>query len=326
MKETIIVTGSSGYIGGATCLQLRHKYNVIGIDLRRNPNIKVDSFVLGDFANILTDRYLLSYKPKAIIHCAGKSLVGQSFEFPSMYYKDNVTGTIKLLNNIVKANQTSKEKLDIKLIFSSSCSVYGSNHEHLIKEDSSLLPDSPYARSKLAVEYAIEDYARAYNIKYNILRYFNVCGAMDENHGQEAYSSHIFAMLFNCIATNTPFYVNGGDYKTVDGTCIRNYIHIKDVVSIHEKLISAADNEIINIGSYINMTNLHCVKTVENFYGKKINYIIKSRREGDAPALMADISKLDSLNLKTGIFLGTEAIMTDLYKWYNSKIYKNENS
>ncbi len=324
--ETIVITGAAGYIGGATVLELRNNYNVIGIDTRNNPTISslCSNFILGDFDVVITQKFLRDHDVKAIIHCAGLSQVGPSVEYPDLYYGENVQKTLNLLNKIISLKKLYEDTYNPRLIFSSSASVYETKYE-LLDETSELEPISPYAKTKLSVEYAINDYAKAYNIKYNILRYFNVCGAVESEgimHGQDQSSMHIFSSIFDASMKNKEFTINGHSYDTKDGTCERDYVHVYDVAKLHRLCIERKIDGTFNVGSGIGTTNLECVHAVVSTLQKEIIYNFAQEREGDAAKLVADISKTKHMFGWQPSNSNIQYVIESLNNWYNSKYFK----
>lgn len=321
MNNTVIVTGASGYIGGATCIELKRKgYTVIGIDKRPLPkHLKpfVDSFEEFCFTHSFSLNHI-DHEPKAIIHCAGTSLVGPSIKNPEEYYDNNVAKTLQYLAYI------RRQSPETKFIFSSSAAVYGNPRSNIpLEETFSTDPISPYGESKLMVEKILESFHKAYNLKYVSLRYFNACGAVGGGlHGQEPDATHIFAKIFEAIRTKQAFKLYGDNYPTHDGTCVRDYVHVSDIAKAHVLSVEKDIQGIYNIGSEKGFSNLEILSAVR-YWHKHIASIpleYADKRPGDPAYLLANPTKLQK---DTGWLAenNLQNIIKDLYDWYNSSNY-----
>lgn len=320
MQNTkVIVTGAAGYIGGQICIELKRKgYYVIGIDIRYRPHLNkfYDEFHQVDFLSDTSAELLYKHMPKAIIHCAGTSLVGPSIKNPAIYFSNNVRKTNIYLDQILTSCP------DTKFIFSSSASVYGSPMGKMT-EGHLTLPVSPYGESKLMIEKIMAAYEKAYELDYVSFRYFNACGADEEGqHGQEPNATHIFAKLFEAAKEDKPFTLYGMTYDTKDLTCVRDYVHVQDIADAHIMSIEKDMKGIYNIGSGDGFTNLELFVEVEEFFKKELVMIVESPREGDPAVLIADPTKLFDLGYKTKRNL--ENIIESLNLWYNSEIYNRQ--
>ena len=316
----VIVTGAAGYIGGSICIELKKKgYYVIGIDLRQLPE-HLEQYIDTYEQCCFTDPSSLLHvknKPKAIIHCAGTSLVGPSVKDPDPYYENNVANTIKYLQYIKLFSK------DTKFIFSSSASVYGDPGDKIITEEHSYNPISPYGQSKMMVEIILDSYQKAYGLNYVSFRYFNACGAVLEGvHGQEPKATHIFARIFESIEGKFPFTIYGNGYLTEDGTCIRDYVHVTDIAEAHILAIENSIQGIYNIGSNKGFSNLEILNAVRYWHKHiasiELQYL--DRREGDPAFLVASSEKLyndTSWKPKKSI----QNIIKDLHDWYSSDNY-----
>lgn len=301
------VTGACGFIGGAICIELKKRgYTVIGLDLVKRKYLMpyMDTFFHTDFDGIPNFHGLAWLDCDTIIHCAGTSLVGPSTSNPALYYENNVAKTIKLLNWCMAYNK--------HFIFSSSASVY-KTQKRLITEEDPLEPLSPYAKSKRMIEDVVGDFAEAYDLKATIFRYFNACGAIDELHGQPPGEGHIFPRLFEGKGT---FELNGMDFETRDGTCIRDYIHVEDIAQAHVKAMEKRCYGIYNLGSSIGYSNLEIIKAVNRLPYKDVG-----RRLGDCDCLVAD-NTLAKMMLGWSPTTTLPNVVESLKRWYNSENYK----
>lgn len=311
----VLITGATGFIGGSVAISLFEAgYEVVGIDYVKRPHMEkyFSHFIYGDFESILDRDFAESQKFDAIVHCAGTSLVGPSTKNPSEYYHNNVIKTVKLLEWI------RKYLPKCHLLFSSTGSVYKEKdiplREYDIKE-----PVSPYSRTKRAIEYLVEDYKEAYNLKVTIFRYFNACGSIGSIHGQDPKATHIFARLFESYIYADPFDLYGDDYDTPDGTCIRDYIHVRDLAYAHQLAIEIGSDGIYNVGSGTGYSNQEIINRFEIDFSVDVHKA--RRRKGDATSLVADISHAKK-KLGWEPKHGIDDIIYDLNEWYNSNNYR----
>lgn len=287
----IIVTGASGFIGGQTAIQLKSAgYQVVGIDLlppTSELSVVFDEFFQGNFASDVALRLVSNFNPVAIIHCAGTSLVGPSVLNPEVYYQNNFVRTKVLLDYIV-AN-----KLNIRVIFSSSASVYGEPIMTPCHEVDPSIPVSPYGESKHMVEMMLNSYHRAYGLDFVTFRYFNACGADSQaRHGQRAGATHIIARVLESIRDNQEFTLYGNNYPTPDGTCVRDYVHVEDIARAHVLAISAdVDSGIYNLGSNNGTSNQEIINAAERITGQKLKVVLGPQRNGDPAVLTASAAK-----------------------------------
>jgi UDP-glucose 4-epimerase len=195
-------------------------------------------------------------------------------------------------------------------MFSSSASVYKTQNKLLVENDP-LEPLSPYAKSKFMIETIVGDFIKAYDLRSTIFRYFNACGAVDELHGQSPGASHIFPKLFEC---EDKFYLNGSDFKTKDGTCVRDYIHVRDIAHAHVLAMEKNAYGIYNLGSSIGYSNLEIIKSINK------PYLDVGRRLGDTDSLVADNGLAKTILNWAPTHTLTD-IINSLKKWYSSKTY-----
>jgi UDP-arabinose 4-epimerase len=294
--ERVLVTGGAGYIGSHVCKHLAEEgvEPVVFDNLSRGHRdaVRWGPLVVGD----LLDSSLLleamqEYKPAAVIHFAALSYVGESVANPDIYYANNVSGTISLLNSMAKAKIR-------KLVLSSSCAVYGVPAALPISEDTPARPVSPYGRTKHIIEAMLDDYANAFGITYAALRYYNACGAdasgqLGERHDPE---THLIPRALMAAAGALPHLdIYGTDYDTPDGTCIRDYIHVSDLAQGHflalKHLNAATQNAAFNLGVGKGLSVYQVLDAIENVTGRKVPIQIQARRSGDPPTLFADPTK-----------------------------------
>lgn len=293
--KTVVVTGAAGYIGGQVSLQLKDAgYRVVGIDNRYYPKHLsglFDSFLHNDFSSNPGLNVLIREQPSAIIHCAGTSLVGPSIKEPDTYYNNNVVKTLKMLDIVCQAIPKTR------VIFSSSAAVYGTPILNPCHEVDPKEPISPYGHSKLMIETVMESYRVAYGLDYVAFRYFNACGADSRaRHGQAPGATHIIARVLESMRDGQPFTLNGTDYSTADGTCVRDYVHVEDIANAH---VLALDSKIpagvYNLSTGKGTSNAEIVDAAKNIVKQPLNIVLGSRRAGDPDELTASAEKFSSV-------------------------------
>ena len=288
----ILVTGGAGYIGKVFINKYFSKFNKIFVldnlydSYNRNFPNNV-TFINSDFGSSNKLDKIFSNDIECVFHFAAYARIGESNSNPAPFFDNNVSQMILLLNKMNEHNCK-------KIIFSSSASVFG-NPEYLpVDEKHKKSPMSSYGETKLFGEKILSWYYKAYDIKSISLRYFNAAGAFNSIGEDRKHETHILPILFNSILFDKTFNIFGNDYKTPDGTCIRDYIHVEDLVDAHllayEKL-----NDIkyakLNLGSEKGISNLEIVKYVSDSLGANLNYKFLERRPGDPDELVASSDK-----------------------------------
>jgi len=246
--------------------------------------------VVGDIRDRDSVRETLrALKPIAVIHLAGAAYVGESIENPAKYYDINVVGSQRLL-------EACREAGVDRIVFSSSCATYGAPAQQPIDEATQQDPINPYGRTRLFVEKMITDYARAYGLRYAILRYFNAAGAdpdrqLSERHDPE---THLIPIALLAAAKRLPFLpILGDDYMTPDGTCVRDFVHVTDLAEAHltalVQLLDGGTSRAVNLGAGEPTSVREVVSAIRSVTGKEVPIVVKPRRPGDPPMLVADI-------------------------------------
>ena len=312
-SDSVLVTGSGGYIGGQVGLELQdHGYDVIGVDRRDRPISRYWKNIQAGFTSSETLTWITRNQPSTIVHCAGTSLVGPSMTDPGEYYRNNVARTIKLLEHVRQYSPHTR------VIFASSAATYGEPDPALVplQESAPTTPISPYGHSKLMVEQILADYHAAYGLGYVAFRFFNVCGAdPQKRHGQENGATHIVARVCESLRDNAVFRLNGNDYNTPDGTCIRDYVHVSDIASAIRFAITRKDmNGVFNIGSAHGHSNQEIMQAAERITGQKLDWQVGPRRLGDPDRLTASPEKLNALNWKSSFDL--DDMIRHAWQWY----------
>lgn len=298
----ILVTGGAGYIGSHTVINLLNDHQEIVIfdnlesghieTIQTLKSIGNVEFVQGDLRNIQDiESVFQNYKIDAVIHFAAFIVVSESVENPSKYYRNNTLGTLNLLETMIKYNVK-------KIVFSSTCAVYGNPNYVPLDEIHSKNPINPYGASKLMIERIIKDFEVAYGLKSIIFRYFNVAGCdsqirIGEWHEPETHL--IPCILQSVFESNKIFKIFGNDYNTKDGTCIRDYVNVEDLAQAHRLALHYLNKEnqsnIFNLGTENGTSVKEIFEICESVLNKKINVEIVERREGDAEILYANSQK-----------------------------------
>lgn len=290
----ILVTGGAGYIGSITVKSLLEKgYEVVVFDnLSYGHKESVSCpLIVGD---LLDKQFLFKSLDRenfdAVIHFAAYALAGESMINPYKYFSDNVQGGLNLL-------ELMKIKNIRNIVFSSTCSIYGTPRTLPISENEEKNPESVYGESKLIFEKILDWYDKTYNIKYISLRYFNAAGAsldgrLGENHSPE---THIIPNAINAAINKKQFTLFGNDYPTRDGTCIRDYVHVEDLAIAHvqalNKLKENNQSDSFNIGTGYGYTNKEVLDMVKKVSGIDFSVEISQRRLGDPVEIFADNKK-----------------------------------
>lgn len=333
MMKNILVTGGTGYIGSHVVVKLHeHGYNPIILDnfsnsqpsvLQGLKNITGKDFKIyeGDILDQeLLTRILKETNIHGAIHFAAKKAVGESVEKPLLYYKNNVSGLVSLLE-VLTENQVQN------LVFSSSCTVYGQPDTLPVTEDSPKKPaNSPYGNTKQIGEEIIEDTVKSgVNLKAMALRYFNPIGAHPSAEIGElplGIPNNLIPFITQTAAgIRESLTVFGNDYDTVDGTCMRDYIHVMDLADAHvhclkylEEFHTANHFDVLNIGTGKGNTVLETIRSFEKSSGEKLKYKIGPRRPGDIEKIYAQVDKSKTLlNWQTKCNL--DQAMIDSWNW-----------
>lgn len=313
----IIVTGAAGYIGGETVLKLVEQgHEVLGIDLRVPSTILLDQpnvrWHTGDFSAEVGLDTIKHFEPEAIIHCAGTSLVGPSVLNPREYYDNNFVKTKQLLDFLVDNKLT-----DVRVIFSSSAATYGNPVMTPINEVDPKEPISPYGESKLMIDWMLSSYRHAYGIDFVSFRYFNACGADSQaRHGQAPGATHIIARVLESMRDRRPFTLNGTDYPTKDGTCVRDYIHVEDLAMAHIQAIDRSiPSDIYNLGTAEGTSNAQIIDTARIITRQKIEVVVGPQRAGDPAVLTADSGKFQRVSNWQPQF-NLRDIISHAWAWY----------
>ena len=292
----ILITGGAGYIGSHINKELHKKgFKTIIVDNLVNGHIELvkwGEFFKVDLLNKKALEKVFRYKKvDAVIHLAAFAYVGESVNNPHKYYVNNVISTLNLLEVMLENGVN-------KLIFSSTCTVYGKPKYIPIDEYHPKDPINPYGRSKLSAEHIIEDFSRAYGLKYVLLRYFNVAGADPDGEIGEWHDpeTHLIPNVIDASLGVKPYVeVFGTNYNTKDGSCVRDFVHVSDLAEAHIKaliyIFEGGDSCALNLGTGEGYSVMQIIELAERITGKRIPMRISPRRPGDPPVLVADPSR-----------------------------------
>jgi UDP-glucose-4-epimerase GalE len=320
--RNILVTGGAGYIGSHACKALfKAGYFPIAFDNLEygyERAVKWGPLEVGDISNrTRLDQVIEKYEPHAIMHFAAYTYVGESIENPGKYYRNNLAGSLTLL-------EAMRDKHIKKIIFSSSCATYGVPEKIPLTEDHPQNPINPYGSSKLMIEKILNDFDRAHGIKFVSLRYFNASGAdpdgeIGENHNPE---THLIPLALDAaMGKSEGIKIFGTDYDTPDGTCIRDYIHVTDLADAHVKALKYLQkngkSEAFNLGNGTGFSVRKIIEIAEKVTRRKIPVFEWERRPGD-PAILIGSSKnaIDILNWQPKHH-NMEAIIETAWAWAN---------
>ena len=316
----VLVTGGAGYIGSHTVRLLQSSGHEVwvydNLSLGHRASVPSDRLLVADLLEpARLDHALVSRRIEAVVHFAAASLVGQSVTDPAFYYRNNVVGTLNLLDQL--------RRHDIRrIVFSSTAATYGIPVVVPIEEDEPQMPINPYGNTKLAVERAMADYATAYGLGVGILRYFNAAGAspagdIGEDHDPE---SHLIPLAIAAALGRRPaLQVFGDDYSTPDGTCIRDYIHVDDLASAHllalERL-TPGKALICNLGTGVGYSVREVIRAVEAVSGRRVPATIGPRRNGDPARLVASAAWAAEVLGWSPRYRSLEEIVKTAWDWH----------
>ncbi|MEB3181637.1 MAG: UDP-glucose 4-epimerase GalE [Nostocaceae cyanobacterium] len=324
-QPTILVTGGAGYIGSHTVLALKNaNYDVVILDNLEHGHRDLLEKVLHDVELVvgdISDRPLLdnlfaSRKIDAVIHFAAYIAVGESVSDPAKYYRNNVSGTLTLLEAMMAANVN-------KFVFSSTCAIYGEPKIVPIPEEHPRHPISPYATSKLMVEEILADFDRAYNFKSVRFRFFNAAGAhpdgiLGEDHHPETHL--IPLVLQTALGRRESVSILGTDYPTPDGTGLRDYIHVSDIAAAHilglEYLLGGGDSQEFNLGNGSGFSVREVIESAKQVTGRDVKAIECERRPGDPPILVGSSNKVKTILGWKPQYPDLEEIIAHAWQWH----------
>ncbi|MBF0560170.1 MAG: UDP-glucose 4-epimerase GalE [Nitrospirae bacterium] len=317
----IMIVGGAGYIGSHVNKVLHGKgYETLVVDnLSRGHRelVKWGEFVQGDIGDAAFLRRVFDdYHVDAVMHFAAFAYVGESVADPGKYYQNNVSNTLTLLN-------VMKEKGVGRFIFSSTCSTYGVPSQIPITEEHSQCPINPYGESKLMVERILRDFGVAYGLKSISLRYFNAAGAdIDAEIGEwHEPETHLIPLVLDAaMGRREDISIFGTDYKTPDGTCIRDYVHVTDLADAHvlalEYLSAGGDSNAFNLGNGSGFSVREVIDVARKVSGRNIKAAECPRRAGDPPVLVGSAEKAQKCLKWTPVYGKLESIIETAWIWH----------
>lgn len=316
MKERILVVGGAGYIGSVAVSMLLDKGYAVAVfdSLERGHKMAVDKraeFYHGNLQD--RDRILKTcreYEPVVAMHFSAYALVGESMENPSLYFRNNFSAGINLLDALVDV----KAKM---VVFSSTCATFGAPEKLPITEENPQHPTNPYGESKLMFEKALKWYDRIHDLKHASLRYFNAAGATEtlgEDHDPETHL--IPNVLKVALGKKESVSVFGADYPTPDGTCIRDYIHIKDLCQAHLLVMDLEESRQYNLGNGEGYSVLQVIETAREVTGLPIQVKEEARRPGDPPVLVGSAEKIKKELGWSPEYPGLREIVQSAWDWH----------
>jgi len=326
-QPTILVTGGAGYIGSHTVLALKDAgYNVVVLDNliygHRDLLEKVlqVEFVMGDTTDrTLLDRLFQTYDIAAVMHFAAYIFVGESVTDPAKYYRNNVTGTLTLLEAMHDASVD-------KFVFSSTCATYGIPQFMPLTEDHPQNPINPYGYSKLFVEQMLSDFDTAYDLKSVRFRYFNAAGAdpqgrLGEDHNPE---THLIPLVLQAaLGIRKSISIFGTDYDTPDGTCVRDYIHVCDLAQAHvlglKYLLKGGKSQAFNLGNGNGFSVKEVIEVARAVTECEIRVELSERRAGDTPVLVGSSEKARRVLGWQPQYADLRDIVAHAWQWHQTR-------
>jgi len=316
----VLVVGGAGYIGSHMVkMLLSAGHEVITLDNLSSGHLDAvlgGAFVKGDLADTACiNQVFEQYKPEAVMHFASYIQVGESVRKPDIYYQNNVTNTLNLLDAMLQ--------FDVKkFIFSSTAAVFGEPDYVPIDEAHPNRPLNPYGRSKWMIEQVLADYDNAFDLRSVCLRYFNAAGAdpdgqLGERHDPE---THLIPLILQAASGRREnIKVFGRDYDTPDGTCIRDYIHIVDLCSAHlaalDYLNKGGNSDCFNLGNGSGFSVQEVIDAVQKVSGKPVTVINGPRREGDPARLVADAKRARRILAWQPTYTALDTIVSHAWQW-----------
>jgi UDP-glucose 4-epimerase len=312
----ILVVGGAGYIGSiCTEILLNEGHEAAVFDnLGEGHRRAVDSrakFIEGDLADReKIQAALSSARPDAVMHFAASALVGESMRDPSKYFRNNISNGLNLLDAMVATRIE-------RLVFSSTCAIFGPPERVPIDETAPARPINPYGESKLAYEKILRWYDQIHGLRFVSLRYFNAAGASERFGEDHRIETHLIPNIIKVALGQKPHVeIYGTDYDTPDGTCIRDYIHIVDLARAHMLALGAAQSEFYNLGTGGGSSVREVIAACREITGRKIDIVEKTRRHGDPPRLIASSEKIKRDLGWRPQFESLDAIIESAWKWH----------
>lgn len=326
----ILVTGGAGYIGSHACKALaKAGYTPVTYDNLVHGHewaVKWGPLETGDISDRnRLEAVIKQYQPKAVMHFAAYAYVGESVKDPGKYYRNNVAGTLTLL-------EAMRDLGVDKLIFSSTCATYGTPEQVPISEDHPQRPINPYGMSKLMIEKVLQDFDSAHGLRSISLRYFNAAGADPDAEIGECHEpeTHLLPLVFDAAVRKRPsLAIFGDDYDTPDGTCVRDYIHVTDLADAHVLALRELDNGVdtaaYNLGNGNGFSVREVIEVVQQVTDLDVPFEIRERRAGDPAQLVGDARRAsEALNWSPRL-VSLQQIVQTAWVWYKKLQHVEQN-
>lgn len=326
--KTVLVTGGAGYIGSHACKALRNAgflpvtYDNLSTGWR--DAVKFGPLEEGDLRDrSKLDDVFATHKPVAVMHFAALSQVGESMSEPGKYWSNNVTGSLRLIEAAVSAGC-------MNIVFSSTCATYGDQDNVVLDEDSAQRPINAYGASKRAIEDILRDFGVAYGLRHVIFRYFNVAGAdpdaeIGEFHQPE---THLIPLILDAIdGKRAALTIHGTDYPTPDGTCIRDYVHVCDLVDAHVLGLSWLQqghaSRVFNLGTGTGFSVRDVIDQSRSVTNRDVPFVEGPRRAGDCTKLVSGSSRATEELGWMPARSTLRTMITDAWRWHQSGHYSD---
>ena len=325
-SKHILVTGGAGYVGSHACKVLRHAgYIPVTIDDLSTgwaEAVKFGPFVQGNLTERdLLDQIFETYRPVAVMHFAGLSQVGEALHKPGLYWRNNVLGSLTLIEAAI-------DNECLNFVFSSTCATYGDQDGVIFHEDCPQLPSNAYGGSKLAVERMLLDFGVSHGLNTVIFRYFNVAGADPDGEVGEFHrpETHLLPLILDAIGRVGPaLTIHGDDYDTPDGTCIRDFVHVVDLIDAHlaglRWLEEGRGNRVFNLGTGRGFSVWEVIENAGFVTNRVVPCQIGKRRPGDCAKLVSDCSRAhDELGWRP-LRSTLKDMILDAWRWHQNGHY-----
>ncbi|WP_299618989.1 UDP-glucose 4-epimerase GalE [uncultured Tateyamaria sp.] len=322
----VLVTGGAGYIGSHACKALRDAgftpVTFDNLETGWQDAVKFGPFVQGDLMDrAVIDAAFAQYQPVAVMHFAALSQVGESMKLPGKYWRNNVMGSLNLIEAAVAAECEN-------FVFSSTCATYGDQDNVVLDEDSAQHPINAYGASKRAIEDILIDFEAAFGLRHVIFRYFNVAGADPDGEVGEFHQpeTHLIPLMLDAIAgKRDALTVFGTDYDTPDGTCIRDYVHVCDLVDAHvlglKWLQDGKGSRVFNLGTGTGFSVREVIDHSRAVTNKAVPYTDGDRRPGDCTKLVSGSRRAEAELGWTPDRSTLETMITDAWRWHQTGHY-----
>ncbi|MCJ7871239.1 UDP-glucose 4-epimerase GalE [Phaeobacter sp. J2-8] len=325
-RGNILVTGGAGYIGSHACKALKAAgYTPVTFDnisTGWEQAVKFGPLAQGDLLDrARLDAVFAQYQPIAVMHFAALSLVGEAMSNPGLYWRNNVGGSLNLIEAAVDAGC-------LDFVFSSTCATYGDQDNVVLDENSAQHPLNSYGKSKRAIEDMLADFGASHGLRSVIFRYFNVAGADPEGEVGEFHQpeTHLIPLMLDAVdGKRAALTVFGTDYDTADGTCIRDYVHVCDLVDAHvlglKWLKDGRGSRVFNLGTGSGFSVFEVISHSAAVTNREVPYEIGGRRAGDATKLVSGSTRAVQDLGWTPTRSNLEAMIRDAWRWHQSGHY-----